>query len=303
MLFKSAKILQLDSWNINEEQVTEKLNALGYKEASPTQEKSMGWVSPFGNNSEMMYAAQSGAYLFKLMIEKKTVNASLLKRETEIVISERQSKNPEYKPDKEEINEIKESIKLKLLPDTPPSFSDIRVMVDTNNDNPVIVIETSSDKNVETVLNILTITFGDGIEYAHIPVSKEPADEMKNWIVDLDLPVGFTLGQSCKLKDPAINTVIQYKNHDLDDEKIIDYLSKNMEVTDIAMEWNDDINFSMNSALTLSSIKMLGVYKEQRDEILGNTEEKTESIELDANFSVMISAFRDFIPKFIGIFK
>lgn len=303
MLFKSAKIQQLDEWSVDEEHITEKLNALSYKETSPTQESSMGWVSPFGNNSEMMYAAQNGAYLFQLMVEKKTVNASLLKREMEKEIARRQENNPDYNPDKEEKNEIKEAIKLRLLPDTPPSFSEIRVMVDTNKDNSVIIIETTSDKNVEVILNIMESTFGTGFEYSFLSFSKEPSEEMKNWIVELDLPVNFTLGEACKLKDPSSKTVIQYKNHDLDDEKIVDYLSKGMEVTDISMEWKEDISFSMNNALTVSGIKMRGVYKEQRDELLGSADEKTDAIEFDANFSVMISAFRDFVPQYIAIFK
>lgn len=303
MLFKSAKIQQLDEWSLSEEQLTEKLNALSYKETTPTQESSMGWVSPFGNGSEMMYAAQSGALLFQLMIEKKTVNSSLLKREVEKEIAERQAKNPDYNPDKDEKNEIKEAIKLRLLPDTPPSFSDLRVIVDTNKDNSVIIIETTSDKNVEVILNIMEATFSSGFEYSFLSFSKEPSEEMKNWISELDLPVNFKLGEACKLKDPSSKTAIQYKNHDLDDEKIVDYLSNGMEVTDISMEWQEDISFSMNHALTISGIKMKGIYKEQRDDLLGNADEKTEAVEFDANFSVMISAFRDFVPEYLAIFK
>lgn len=301
MLFKSAKVQKLNKFEVSEEEINDKLKAIQYQPAQPTQEGAMGWTSPFGDGNDMFYLATNGAYLFKLLVEKKNVSGSLLKMEVDKVIAERKAENPDYNPDKDEKNEIKEGIKLKLLPNTQPSFSTIQVYIDTQSN--YVVIETTSDKSVEVILNLLESTFSAAFEFEYIQPVKDVADEMKTWIEDLDLPVNFSLGEACKLKDPSTKAIIQYKKHDLDDEKIVDYLQKGMEVTDIAMDWKGDISFSMNPALTVSGIKFHDTYKEQKDESLSGVDEVTDAVEMDANFAVTVSALRDFLPEFIAAFE
>lgn len=301
MLFKSAKVQVLDQWDVSEDEIEGKLKALQYVEASPTQESSIGWVSPFEDDSSPMYHASNGAYLFMLMIEKKSVKASLLKREMDKVISERRKANPEYNPDKDEKNDIKESLKLDLLPNTPPDYSNIRVYIDTV--KKYVVIESTSDKSVEMIDNILESTFKDEFEYSHMPIIKEPSDEMRTWLEDLDLPVGFKLGNACGLKDLSTKAVIKYNNHDLDDEKIAEYLQSGMCVTTISMEWKENLTFTMNEALTLSAIKFLDVYKEEKNDALASVEQKTAALELDTNFTIMVGAFREFFGEYFPIFQ
>lgn len=309
MLFKSAKVQKLEKWNVEDSSLNEILSKLQYTEATPNQESSIGWISPF-ETSEEMYLAGGGCYLFKLKIEKKTVNASLLKHEMDKEIAARVEKDETYKPTKEDKLDLKEDLTFKLLPSTPSSFSEELVYIDTV--GKLVVMNTTKDKSIDMIDTILKTTFGDDFDFSHIAPSKEPCDEMRVWLEDLDLPENFRLGSACSLKSATEKGVISYKNHNLDDEKIVSYLSDGMDVKTIQMEWfdpeesegNDEkLLFTMNETLSVSGIKFQGIYVTQKSDHLQGIDEVTQAQELDADFSIMTGSFREFFGEFLAIFE
>lgn len=299
MLFKAASVKNIESIDINEDELNNLLEQMKYKPASPNSEMAIGWISPFGDDSNLLYLANQKAYLLSILIEKKTVPSSLINREVEKIIHEEKTKDPEFCVGKRDLEILKTEVKTKLLPNIPSNFTTINVYIDTA--LKVLIVGTSSDKVDELALSLLHKTIPN-FKASFIPVDDGVADEMKNWIIDLDLPESFSLGNACKLRDPVAKSVIKYNKYELDDESIICYLKNGMEITDISMVWDDQLSFSMNQTLTLSGIKS-NTLETLKEELLDGIENITKAVIVDAEFNVTVSLLRRFIPDYIKIFE
>jgi recombination associated protein RdgC len=303
MLFKTVKFAKLLKFDIDYDSLQSKLKDLNYVPATPNQESSVGWVSPFGDDADVMTLSQGKAHFLKLKIEEKKVPASAIKNELELKIKALREKDPAIKVSKSEKNSMKEEIKFSLLPKVLPSYSYIDCYVDIENE--LLVVNTTSDKKWEVITGRLGDILGDDFEFEYFTPETDTSDAMTYWISEWDIPTGFQAGDECKLKDMGEEkTEITYKKHDLNDEKIQNYLSS-MKVIKVAMELTDEISFLIDAAMCLSGVKFLDVYKEKRKEDLASNEDESRAhaIELDVDFAIMRGAFKDFLPKVVGMFK
>ncbi len=303
MLFKNAKFAKLTKFDIDYDNLQELLTKRAYSPATPNQETSIGWVSPFGDDGEVMTLTQGKSHLLKLKIEEKKVPASAINDELARKIKALREKDPSIKIDKAEKTNMKEEIKFGLLPKVLPSYSYIEVYVDMENN--LVVLNGTSDKKWDVMISHLTELAGDEFEYSYFETESDPSDAMTYWISEWDIPAGFIAGDECKLKDMGEEkTEISYKKHDLRDDKISNYLSS-MKVIKLALELEDEISFQIDAALTLSKIKFLDVYKEKRKEDLDSAEDEASKhkMELDVDFAIMKGAFGTFIPKVVDMFK
>ncbi|MCF2900957.1 recombination-associated protein RdgC [Pseudoalteromonas sp. OFAV1] len=304
-MFKKMKVQILGKFDIDTLEIEDYLKKFQFSETQPTQEESIGWISPF-ESSEVLHHAGGGAILLNVMKEKKSVPASLLKRETEKEILRRKETNPDYNPSGDDKKEIKEGIKLRLLPDAQSAFTETRLYIDTK-DN-YIVIESDSDKMIESINSLLTMTFSDKFEFKYLVINKEPTEEMAQWLSELDLPEHVQLGCACKLKDPISKRAVALTSYDLtDDDKIVSYIDSGMEVQSLAISWSDSkcheeddeyesVIFTLNKALSLSSIKTKAPKAD-------NQSDETEEQKLDADFTLFVGQMRGFIPNFFANFE
>lgn len=303
MLFKNAKFAKLNKFDLDYDALQEKLKEKAYVPATPSQETSIGWVSPFGDDAEVMSLTQGNSHLLKLKIEEKKVPASAINEEVSKKIKALREKDPSIKIDKAQRANMKEEVKFNLLPKVLPNFSYIELYVDM--DNKLVVFNGTSDNKWEIVVSHLTEVAGDDFDFDYFDPENDPSDEMTRWIADWDIPADFVAGSECKLKGTGEEkTEISYKKHDLRDEKISNYLSS-MKISKLALELEDEISFTIDGALVLSGIKFLDVYREKRKEDLGSVEDEASrhKMELDVDFAIMRGAFADFLPKVVDMFK
>jgi recombination associated protein RdgC len=303
MLFKNVKFAKLLKFDVDYEKLQSLLSDLAYVPAKPSQESSVGWVSPFGDDGEVMTLTQGKSHLLKLKIEEKKVPASAIKSELDKKVKDLRQKDPNMKIPKAEINNMKEEIKHNLLPKVLPSFSYIDCYLDIENN--LIVVNATSDKKWDVIIGRLGDVIGEGFEFEYFTLDQDASDAMTKWVSDWDTPTGFEIGDACDLKDTGEEkTEIKYKKHDLNDEKIQNYLSS-MKITKLKMEYTEEIEFSIDAALCLSGIKFLDVYKEKRKEDLSANEDESRkhAMEMDVDFAIMRGAFKKFLPEVLGMFK
>ncbi len=299
MLFKKAKFGTLEGFKYVLETTDESISKYTYKPCEPSQESSIGWVSPFEDDHEVLSLHASGATLLNIKVEKKAVPASIINEELRIEIKKRKEQNPEYKPDKEEKEVIKDEIKRRLLPNAFPRYSSVMLYLDEKDG--MIVVNDASDKTWEMVKSLVEQTFAGEIAISAFPLENEPASVMTDWIRDWDIPESYKIGEKCKLKDHGTGTEIAYKNHDLDDNNLVNYISNNKEVIMLEMTWDNSIRFEINDTPVLSAIKFLDVYKEQRDSDLDGSEDPFA--EVDVDFTIMVGALRELIPSVVALFN
>lgn len=303
MLFKNAKFAKLTKLGMDYEVLQTALLKRKFVPTSPNQESSVGWVSPFGDDADVMSLSQGNAHLLKLKIEEKKVPSSAINEELRKKIKELREQDPEIKIAKAEKANLREDIKFKLLPRVLPTISYIELYIDM--DNNLLVVNATSETKWDIVIAHLTSLAGDEFEFEYFSTETDPSDAMTRWIKEWDIPAGFSVGEECKLKDMGEEkTEITYKKHDLQDEKISNYLNT-MSVVKLALELHEEISFQIDASKTLSKIKFLDMYKEKRKEDLDSIEDESSrfKIELDVDFSIMKGAFAKLLPEVIGMFK
>ena len=102
-------------WTATLAQVEASLDSARFAECGPSQERSLGWVEPRGEAHGPLVEAVGGQWVLKMMIETKAVPAAVLNRKVMDQVAHIEATTGR-KPGKKEKRDIKEELKLTLLP-------------------------------------------------------------------------------------------------------------------------------------------------------------------------------------------
>ena len=104
-----------EQWQPNWEQLEAALAKQVFEACGATQEKSVGWVAPRGEDNGVMVESVGGQWIMRLMSESKMLPASVLNRKVEEKAAHIEALEGR-KPGKKEKKELKDEAKLDLLP-------------------------------------------------------------------------------------------------------------------------------------------------------------------------------------------
>jgi recombination associated protein RdgC len=291
MLINTAKVYFYNDLSFDNLTLNDKLMPFKHTPITQHQAISIGFISPFGKNSDMLFSSIEGAYLFYFFIETKTVDASYIKEQIESFIDEKRKEDPDFKLSRQDKNELKEKIINEALPNILPKSKTIPVIVDTENKQ--IIFGNKSPKFIEQILILFARAFG---EFEYTEFSKNEAEKILNsWIVDKDLPERFTLGYNCKLVNSHEKDTVMYRNHDLEEDKVMEYIANGYDTKQISVCWNDVLDLTVSSDLTLSGFK--------------NSDSKEEPdnddphVVFEAEFAYNLAILRGFLPSLINAFR
>ena len=115
-MFKNALIYRIaPTWTANLELMEAGLEAARYVECGASQEKAVGWTEPRGEANGVLAESVAGQIVLKFMVEVKAVPSSVINRKAKEELSKIEAATGR-KPGKRETKEIKEDIKLSLMP-------------------------------------------------------------------------------------------------------------------------------------------------------------------------------------------
>jgi len=115
-VFKNLIIYRIaPDWQISPEQLEERLQPGRFVECGATQEKSVGWVEPRGQAHGALLESVAGQWILKLMVETRALPASVLQRKVQERVAHIEASTGR-KPGKKEIRDLKDDIRLELLP-------------------------------------------------------------------------------------------------------------------------------------------------------------------------------------------
>ena len=129
-VFKNVIVYRIEpQWSPSLTDAQEGLGTLRYAPGSPSQEKSIGWVEPRGQEHGPLVESVGGQWVVEFMVETKAVPGSVVRRKLDERCAQIEATTGR-KPGKKEKRDLKEDITHELLPMAFARFSRIAVWID-----------------------------------------------------------------------------------------------------------------------------------------------------------------------------
>ena len=231
------------------------LQAAAFIPCDASQEKSSGWVPPraaFGALVESI----SGQRIIKLMTETKTVPASVINRKAAERAAQIEASTGR-KPGKKETRNLKDDIRLELLPNAFTKQVATLVWIDTQSG--VMLVDASSQTRADDAVTALVSAI-PGLSVHLIVTKTSPIASMAEWLLEQEGPAGFSIDRECELKAcDESKAVVKYNRHSLDIGEIQNHIRTGKLPTKLAMTWNDRVSFVLTEGLQLKKLAFLDV--------------------------------------------
>ena len=289
-MFKNALIYRIAStWKADLELIEAGLELSRYVECGASQEKSIGWTEPRGEENGLLAESVAGQIVLKLMVEVKAVPSSVINRKAKEELAKIEAATGR-KPGKRETKDIKEDIKLALMPLAFTKLSSVLVWIDAKTQ--LLTIGASSTAKADEVITYLVKCL-DGFSVMPLNTQTSSAVAMGEWLSTQAPPAGFTIDRECELKSSdESKAVVRYSRHALDIEEVSAHIAAGKMPTKLAMTWMDRVSFVLTDTLQIKKIAFLdGVFD-------GTSQEKEDGF--DADTAIATGELKQLIPELLS---
>ena len=289
-MFKNALIYRIAStWTADLELIEAGLEVVRYVECGASQEKSIGWTEPRGEENGLLAESVAGQIVLKLMVEVKAVPSSVVNRKAKEELAKIEAATGR-KPSKRETKEIKEDIKLSLMPLAFTKLSSVLVWIDAKAQ--LLTIGASSTAKADEVITYLVKCL-DGFSVMPLNTQTSSAVAMAEWLSTQAPPAGFTIDRECELKSPdESKAVVRYSRHPLDIEEVSAHITSGKVPVKLALTWMDRVSFVLTDSLQIKKIAFLdGVFD-------GTSQEKEDGF--DADTAIATGELRQLFPELLA---
>ena len=234
----------------------EALESAQYVPCGASQEKSIGWVPPRGDAHGPLLEIVAGQWIMKLMIETRAVPGSVLTKKAAERCDHIEATTGR-KPGKKETREIKDDIKLELMPMAFSKESSVWVWIDPAAN--LLVIDAGSQGRADEVVTMLVKCL-PGLAVALINTKISPTAAMSDWLITQEPPSGFSVDRECHLKaaDESKATV-KYGKHPLDTEEVKAHVESGKLPVMLALTWDGRVSFVLTEGLQVKKLAFLDV--------------------------------------------
>ncbi len=261
-----------EGWHPDLAQIEQALEAERFVPCGVSQEKSIGWVEPRGEAHGPLVEAVNGQRILKLKIETRVVPGSVVTRKAKERSAQIEATEGR-KPGKKEMKEIKEDVKLSLMPMAFSKETSVWVWVDPVTQ--LLVVDAGSQAKADEVITMLVKSF-TGLNLALINTQMSPQSAMAAWLITQEAPAGFSVDRECELKAAdESKSVVRYVRHPLDTDEVKQHVEGGKLPTRLALTWEGRVSFSLTEALQLKKVTFLDVVFE------ATSTEKDEGFDAD----------------------
>jgi len=295
MIFKHARVFRFTKpVSIDPDQLEQKLQADQFKPCGPQEMSRSGWASPLGKKGEYMVYAAGGCMLICLKKEEKILPGPVIKEMVEERCEEIEFEQSR-KVRKKERDEIKEQITLECL---PKAFSRTkRIFAYLSPKDGFMVVDSASAKVAEDLASMLRKSLGS-LPVRPPVVQQAPAFTFTGWSNEtIDKPDTITLGTKATLVDPSEEGgKVRVDGIDLGSDEIRNHIDAGMQVTEISLEWDNNVKFVLDEQLAIKGIKFGETFQEKIDDV----DADDALAKFDAAFGLMTLELSRMIP---GLFE
>lgn len=281
MWFKNLYLFKLDSeFKLSAEELHEQLGNKIFKECSPAQRESLGWVSPLGRNSESLTHAANGYILVTMARQERLLPASVIREEMEHRVAEIEL-TEDRKVSNREKKDLREAIEFEFLPRAFLRTQKMDAWIDPRGQ--WVIVNTSSSTRAEEMATLLRKTLGS-FPVSPAETENSPAISMTKWLKQGVLPTPFEFGSDCELKSEGEDAgVAAFKKHELMADEVVTNLDAGKYVSKLGLIWDEKIQFMLTEDLQVTRVKFLDVLEEQ----MQNEDPQSHAEHLDIEFSLM----------------
>ena len=254
-MFKNMIVYRIaPGWQADLVQVEEALAKAPFMECGATQEKSLGWVPPRGEQHGALAESVGGQWILRFMVESKVLPGSVLNRRVKEKAA-RIEQETGRKPGKKESKELKDEAKLDLLPMAFTKQGSMWIWIDTA--SRLLVLDTSAQGRADEVVTLLVESL-PGLSVSLLDTQTSPQAAMAHWLKEQEPPVGFTVDRECELKSASEEkAVVRYARHPLDIEEVQAHIDGGKLPTKLALTWDDRVSFVLTDRLQLRKMQFL----------------------------------------------
>lgn len=291
MWLKQIQLFQLNhlvKFSLND--LKEKMEQLVFTPCLPSMPQSSGWVSPIDEDSMPLVRSINDNIMLCLQVEEKILPATVIRQELAEVIKQiENSENRKLRP--KEKYALKDEITISLLPRAFSKLTKIYAYIDVKNH--WLILGTANTKKSEQFISMFKKLITEDV-YVQPLETKNLSSIMTYWLKTQNYPSSFAIEKACVLQDPnQENRVIRCKQQDLFATGIQSLLNDGCEAIQLALSWQDRVNFILSNDLSLSSIQF-------QDEIIAQVKEmepETKQQQFDADFLIMTGTFSQMLPE------
>ncbi|MFK4132134.1 recombination-associated protein RdgC [Pseudomonas luteola] len=299
-MYSSAQFFRIDNFQLSSSELDSLLEPFHFREMTPSQETSVGWVSPYGEelDEESLVRTLDGRHSLLFKISEKKIRPAVIEEQVRIRFNElKKSPMGPKRLDKKTKKELAEAIRLELIPKEPPVSRTISAYIDP--ENKYFVVEGSNSKAAESIITMLKRAFeagGHSIGINPIRTIDSVTAVITSWVLDDSVvPAIVELGSKCTLSGPE-GQVVKYDRHELTEEKLKKYVSEDsMDVAELQISFDELISFKLSGDLSIRGVKTLDGSNSRF-----NSSDYDDNWEAD--FVIMAGVFESLIPNIIEWF-
>jgi recombination associated protein RdgC len=256
-VFKNVIVYRMGAnWAATLEQIERGVDGARFVACGASQERSVGWIEPRGQAHGPLLETVDGQIILKLKIESRSVPASVIKRKTQERVDQIEVTTGR-KPGKKEIRDIKDDIKLELLPLAFTKENSIWIWI--NRKAQWLMIDAGSQSKADDVATLLVKSL-PGLTLVLINTVMSPATAMAQWLITQEAPGRFGIDRECELKAAdESRAVVRYARHPLDTDEVRAYVKSGKLPTRLALTWDGRVSFVLTQALELKKLAFLDV--------------------------------------------
>jgi recombination associated protein RdgC len=256
-VFKNLIIYKITpGWTAQAEQIEECLQTGHFVECGASQEKSVGWVEPRGQANGPLLESVAGQWILKLMVETRALPASVVNRKALERVTQIEAATGR-KPGKKELRDIKDDLRLALLPMAFTKQSSVWVWI--NPADGYLLLDAASQARADEVVTLLVQAL-PGLALTLVDTKIAPSTAMAEWLLSQEAPAGFSVDRECELKAAdESKAVVRYTRHRLDTDEVKQHIEGGKIPTRLALTWDERVSFVLTEGLQLKKLAFLEV--------------------------------------------
>ena len=292
-MFKNVFICRLQSFSIDQPDVLESfMQAFQFIPCSGSQEKSVGWVPPRGQAHGPLFEVVAGHVVLKFMSEVKVVPSSVVKRMADEKAKQIENSSGR-KPGKKEMREMREDLRVSLLPMAFTKVSTVMVWIDPSNNS--LVLDVSSLSKADEVITLLMKTWAD-FSVKQLNTNISPSTAMSNWLLTHESPDCFSIERECELKaDDESKSVVRYTRHSLNLEEISQHIVSGKLPTRLALTWKERVSFVLSESGLLKKVSFTDIVFEDHPSSINDVKDDS----FDSDVAIATGELSQLLPDLI----
>lgn len=287
-MFKNIIPYRITALAIDALGANEALESAQFVPCGASQEKSIGWVPPRGDAHGPLLESVDGQWIMRLMIETRAVpGAAIAKKAAEWAVHIESTTG--RKPGKKETREIKDDIKLELMPLAFSKESSVWVWIDPAAS--LLVIDARSQGRADEVVTMLVKCTPD-LALRLIDTKVSPTAAMSDWLITQEPPSGFAVDRECELKAAdESKAVVRYTRNNLETDDVKAHVEGGKLPTKLALTWDSRVSFVLTEGLQVKKLAFLDVvFDGHKDQDTG----------FDADVLIATSELSKMIPSLLA---